>query len=167
MLVNRAANSDTFKVTTPSDTQIEMTRLFDAPKKLVFEVLTRPEHVRRWWGNMCDEVKMTVCEIDFRVGGKWRFVTAGGDGETAFNGVYEEIAPYDRFVHTEIFEMFPDNGSLVSNVLTEEQGKTRLTVVSTYESKEVRDMVLSSGMEVGAAAGYDHVERLSAELTAR
>ena len=109
MAVSRVANSDTFKVSTPSDTEIRMTRLFDAPRQLVFEAMTKPEHVRKWWGCISDGHRVTVCEIDLRVGGKWRFVHAGPEGEyPAFYGEYKEIDAPGRLVYTEIFEPYPD-----------------------------------------------------------
>ena len=91
MIASHAANKDTFKVTTPSDREIVMTRLFNAPRHLVFEAMSKPEHVRRWWGNLGDGYSVPVCEIDFRVGGKWRFVNRHPKGEAAFYGVYREI----------------------------------------------------------------------------
>ena len=103
MPVSSAANSRTFKVTTPSDTDIVMTRVFDAPRHLVFEALTKPEHVRRWWGILDDKHSVPVCEIDLRVGGAWRFVGRGPDGDIpAFYGEYREITPPERLVNTEI-----------------------------------------------------------------
>ena len=90
---SRAANSDSFKVTTPSDQEICMTRLFDAPRELVFEAMTRPEHVRQWWGRLGEGYSVPVCEIDLRVGGKWRFVNRHPQGEVAFHGEYREISP--------------------------------------------------------------------------
>jgi uncharacterized protein YndB with AHSA1/START domain len=167
MVVNRAANSHTFKVSTPSDREIQMTRLFDAPRELVFETLTRPEHVRRWWGILDENHSCPVCEIDLRPGGAWRFVGRGPQGEVAFYGVYREIQPPERIVYTEIFEAYPDTESLVTNVLTDENGKTRLTVIASYPSLEVRDMVLKSGMEHGAAIGYDLIEKVAGELRHR
>jgi uncharacterized protein YndB with AHSA1/START domain len=105
--VSRAANSETFKLTTPSDREITITRLFDAPRKPVFDAMTIPEHVRRWWGILDDRYSVTVCEIDLRVGGAWRFVGRGPEGQVpAFYGVYREIAPPERLVYTEIFEPF-------------------------------------------------------------
>ncbi len=80
MPVSQAANSETFKVTTPSDCEIRLTRLFDAPRELVFEAMTRPEHVRQWWGVISDKHSVTVCEIDLRPGGAWRFVGSGPEG---------------------------------------------------------------------------------------
>src|SRR4051812_22434060 len=104
-----AANSDSFKVTTPSDQEIRLTRLFDAPRPLVFEAMTRPEHVKQWWGRLGEGYSVPVCEVDLRVGGKWRFVNRHPRGEAAFHGEYREINPPSRVVFTEIFEDFPDS----------------------------------------------------------
>jgi uncharacterized protein YndB with AHSA1/START domain len=164
MAVSSAANSDTFKTTTPSDREIVLTRLFDAPRQLVFDAMSKPEHVRRWWGRLDDRHSVTVCEIDLRVGGRWRFVGRGPHGEYAFHGVYREIAAPERVVFTEIFEPFPDVESVVTSVLTEEGRKTRLTVTALYPSLEVRDSVLKTGMERGAAISYDRLEDLVKEL---
>jgi uncharacterized protein YndB with AHSA1/START domain len=164
MVGSRAPNSDTFEVTTPSDHEIRMTRLFDAPRRLVFEAMTKPEHVRQWWGRLGEGYSVPVCEIDFRVGGAWRFVNRHPKGEAAFHGEYREIAPPSRVVFTEIFEEFPDAVSVVTAELTEEHGKTRLTATVRYPSLEVRDIVLKSGMDKGAAISYDRLEDLVAEL---
>ena len=164
MAVRTAANSDTFKVTTPSDREIRMTRLFDAPRRLVFEAMSKPEHVRRWWGCLTDEHSVTVCEIDLRPGGAWRFVGRGPKGEYAFYGVYREVQAPERVVFTEIYEPFPDAESVVTSVLTEENGKTRLIVTAQYPSLEVRDMVIGTGMAKGAAISYDRLEDLVIEL---
>jgi uncharacterized protein YndB with AHSA1/START domain len=165
MPVSRAANSDSYKVTTPSDREIRLTRLFDAPRQLVFDALTKPEHVKRWWGVLDDKHSVAACEIDLRPGGAWRFVGRGPEGDyPAFYGVYREILPPERLVYTEIFEPYPDGGSLVVTDLTEEDGKTRMTVTATYESLEVRDMVLKTGMETGAGISYDRLEDLVGEL---
>jgi uncharacterized protein YndB with AHSA1/START domain len=164
MVVSSAANSRSFTVTTPSDQEIRMTRLFDAPRHLVFEAMTRPEHVRRWWGCLGDGYSVPVCEIDFRPGGRWRFVNRHPKGEAAFHGEYQEIAPPSRVVFTEIFEEFPDTVSVVTAELSEENGKTRLTATVRYPSKEVRDMVIATGMSGGAAISYDRLEDLVAEL---
>ena len=160
MLASRAANSDSFTVSTPADTDITLSRLFDAPKELVFEAMTKPEHVRHWWGNLGEGYSVPVCEIDFRVGGKWRFVNKHPNGEAAFHGEYLEIVPGSRVKFTEIFEEFPDSVSYVTAELTDENGKTRLSANCRYESKEVRDMVIASGMARGAAASYDRLEDL-------
>jgi len=164
MAVGSVANSDSFKATTPSDREIVLTRLFDAPRGLVFEAMSKPEHVRRWWGILDDRYSVTVCEIDLRVGGAWRFVGRGPRGEFGFHGVYREIAAPHRVVFTEIFDPFPDVESVVTSVMTEEHGKTRLTVTVLYPSPEVRDSVLNTGMARGAAISYDRLEDLVREL---
>jgi uncharacterized protein YndB with AHSA1/START domain len=164
MAVKTAANSSTFQVSTPSDREIRMTRLFDAPRRLVFEAMSKPEHVRRWWGILNDEHSVTVCEIDLRPGGAWRFVGRGPKGEYAFYGVYREVNAPERVVFTEIYAPFPDGESVVTSVLTEENGKTRLTVTASYPSLEVRDMVIGTGMAKGAAISYDRLEDLVIEL---
>ena len=164
MVVSSAANRDSFKVTTPSNEEIQLTRLFDAPRHLVFEAMTKPEHVKRWWGCLGDDYTVPVCEIDLRPGGKWRFVNRHPNGEVAFYGEYREITPPSRVVFTEIFEQFPDTVSVVTAELTEEGGKTRLTATVRYPSLEVRDMVISTGMAKGAGISYDRLEDLVAEL---
>ena len=164
MAASRVLNSDTFKTTTPSDREITLTRLFDAPRHLVFEAMTKPEHVRRWWGALDNRYSVIVCEIDLRPGGAWRYVGRGPKGEFAFRGVYREIAAPGRLVYTEIYEPFPDGESVVTQVLTEEGGKTRLTLTAEYPSKDVRDTVLKTGMEKGAAVSYDRLEDILHEL---
>jgi uncharacterized protein YndB with AHSA1/START domain len=164
MAVSTAANSNSFRATTPSDCEITLTRLFDAPRHLVWEAMSKPEHVKRWWGALDDRHSMIVCEIDFRVGGAWRFVGRGPSGEYGFHGMYHEIDVPERVVFTEIYDPFPDDGSLVTSVLTEEGGKTRLTVTSQYRTREVRDFVINTGMEKGAAISYDRLEDLVIEL---
>jgi uncharacterized protein YndB with AHSA1/START domain len=164
MIGSHAANSDTFKVTTPSDEEIVLSRLFDAPPQMVFEVMSRPEHVRRWWGQLGEGYSVPVCEIDLRVGGKWRFVNRHPKGEVTFYGEYREIDPPGRLVFTEIFADYPDTVSVVTSVLTEEKGKTRLTATVRYPSKEVRDIVIGTGMAKGAATSYDRLEDLLVHL---
>ena len=164
MVVSSAANSSTFTVTMPSDQEIRMTRLFGAPRRLVFEAMTKPEHVKRWWGCLGEGYSVPVCEIDLRVGGRWRFVNRHPKGEAAFHGEYREITPPTRLVFTEIFEDFPDTVSVVSTDLIDEDGKTRMIATVRYPSKEVRDMVVASGMSTGAGISYDRLEDLVAEL---
>jgi uncharacterized protein YndB with AHSA1/START domain len=159
-----SANRDSFLVTTPTDEEIVMTRLFDAPRQLVFEAMTKPEHVKRWWGCLGEGYSVPVCEIDLRVGGTWRFVNRHPHGEAAFHGEYREIAPPGRLVFTEIFEDFPDSVSVVTTVLTEEGAKTRMIATVRYPSREVRDVVLSTGMSTGAGLSYDRLEDLVAAL---
>ena len=164
MSVSSAANSDTFEVSTPSDQEIRITRMFDAPRHLVFEAMTRPEHVKQWWGRLGEGYSVPVCEIDLRPGGAWRFVNRHPKGEAVFYGVYREIAAPERLVFTEIYEPFPDAESVVSSVFTEENGKTHMTVTVLYPSAEVRDMVIKTGMAKGAAISYDRLEDLVREL---
>jgi uncharacterized protein YndB with AHSA1/START domain len=141
-----------------------MTRLFDAPRQLVFEAMTKPEHVKEWWGRLGDGYSVPVCEIELRVGGKWRFVNRHPQGEAAFHGEYREITPHSRLVFTEIFEEFPDTVSVVTTVFAEEGGKTRMTATVRYPSPEVRDIVLSTGMARGAGVSYDRLEDLVRSL---
>jgi len=165
MPVGSVANSESFRMTTPSDLEIRLTRLFDAPRALVFEAMHTPEHVKQWWGCLAQGYSVPVCEIDLRPGGTWRFVNRLPNGkEVAFHGVYREIARPERVVNTEIFEEYPDVESLVTTVLTEERGKTRLTVTARYPSPEVREIVLKSGMDRGAALSYDRLEEVAAAL---
>ena len=164
MIGSSTANSDTYVVTTPSDTEIRLTRLFNAPRELVFEAMSKPEHVKQWWGRLGEGYSVPVCEIDLRVGGKWRFVNRHPKGEAAFRGEYLELDPPGRIVFTEIFEDFPDGISYVTSELTEENGKTRLTATVRYPSREVRDFVMSTGMAKGAGVSYDRLEDLVAEL---
>jgi uncharacterized protein YndB with AHSA1/START domain len=167
MAIGSIANSGTFAVSTPSEREIRMTRLFDAPRNLVFEVMSKPEHIKRWWGNIGDGYSVPVCEIDFRPGGAWRYVNRTPKGQlVTFYGVYREIVPPERMVFTEIYEPYPDSESVVTAVLVEENGKTRFTLTALYPSVEVRDMVLKSGMERGAAISYDRLEEVATELIA-
>ena len=164
MAVSTVANSHTFEVTTPSDREIRMTRLFDAPRHLLFEAMSKPEHIKRWWGCLGEGYSVPVCEVDLRPGGAWRFVNRHPHGEAEFYGVYREITPPERVVFTEIFAEFPDAESVVTSVLTEESGKTRLTVSCVYPSVEVRDAVIASGMAKGAAISYDRLDDVAREL---
>src|SRR5258705_4907527 len=102
MAVSRAANSETFQATTPSDREIRLTRLFDAPRHLVFEAMSKPEHIRQWWGNLDEGYSVPICEVDLRPGGKWRFVNRTPTRQlAAFYGVYRHVAATERAVFTE------------------------------------------------------------------
>ena len=165
MHASAAALSHTFRCTTPSDSEITLTRLFDAPRDLVWAAMTRPEHISRWWGILGDGYSVPVCEMDLRVGGRWRFQGRGPEGDyPAFYGEVKELEPPSRIVYTEIFEPFPDGGSLVTSTLEEEDGRTRLTVTARYDSRATRDMVLQTGMEKGAATSYDRLEEVARSL---
>jgi uncharacterized protein YndB with AHSA1/START domain len=136
-------------VTLPTDEEILITREFDAPPSLVYRAWTEPELVRRWWS---PRGEMTVCEIDLRVGSAWRYVLALRDGtEVAFNGEFREIVPDERLVHTEIYEGAPVQGEPPINIVTfdESDEGTRLEILVQCGSKEVRDMIATSGMEEG------------------
>ena len=150
-------------VTTPSDREIVLTRVFGAPRRLVFEAMTKPEHVQRWLLGP-PEWSMVVCEIDLKVGGGFRYVWSKTDGtEMGMRGVYREIVATERVVNTECFEFGcePQSGEqLVTGVLTEEQGQTTLTCTVLYPSKEARDATIASGMERGVAASYQRLEEL-------
>ena len=149
------------EITTPSDTEIAMTRAFDAPRALVWEMFTRPEHVRQWWG--CKHLEVTTCEIDLRVGGAYRYVgRMPGGHDVPFRGVYREIAAPERLVHTEIYDVpeARDHESVVTTTFTEKAGKTTVHSVTRYDSKTTRDIVLGSGMESGVASGYDRIDEL-------
>jgi uncharacterized protein YndB with AHSA1/START domain len=167
MLASSTANRDTFTVSTPSDQEIRMTRRFNAPRQLVFEAMTRPEHVARWWGCLGEGYSVPVCEIDLRVGGRWRFVNRHPKGEAAFHGEYLEIEPPARLVFTEIFEEYPDSPSVVTTELLEDSDGTRLIATARYPSIAVRDIVLGTGMAQGAATSYDRLEDLVGELGRR
>jgi uncharacterized protein YndB with AHSA1/START domain len=149
-------------VTTPSDREIVLTRVFDAPRALVFEAHTTCEHIRRWWGrgNPLD------CEIDLRPGGRWRFVEHAPDGtDHGFRGEYREIVAPERIVQTFEYEGWPGKVSVETLVLEEHDGKTTLTVTSVFDSVEDRDGMLQSGMETGASESMDALAELLAELT--
>ena len=150
-------------LTMPSDLEVVMTREFNAPRHLVFDALTKPEHIRRWWG--LHEDTMTVCEVDLRVGGKWRYATQSPDGsEVAFSGVFREIIPPDRLVHTEGYEAMPGTEYVVTTTLTEVNGKTTLRSHLLYQAKEHRDGHVASGMEYGANESYDRLEGVLQKL---
>jgi uncharacterized protein YndB with AHSA1/START domain len=166
-MIGRAVKSDTFVVTTPSDAEIRLTRLFDAPPELVYEAMTRPEHVRQWWGRLGDGYSVPVCEIDLRVGGRWRFVNQHPKGTAEFYGEYHELDPPRRVVFTEIFADFPDAESVVTSQLTAEGSKTRLTATIRYPSQQIRDIVMGTGMAQGAGISYDRLEDVLAELQSR
>jgi uncharacterized protein YndB with AHSA1/START domain len=161
-------SSGTATVTLPTDEQILIRREFDAPKHLVFKAYTTPELVRRWWH--AKRGKMTVTEIDLRVGGKWRSAMITDDGvEVAFHGEYREIVPNERIVSTEVFEGAPqgggdEQGTLNTATFTEADGRTTLTILVQAPSKEVRDAIVESGMEAGMQDAFDLLEDVAVSL---
>src|SRR5437867_10576198 len=155
-------NTGTLKVTTPADREIVLTRVFDAPRRLVFDAFTRPELLKRWFGPR--GWSLVVCEVDLKVGGGFRFMLRGPDGaDLGMCGVYREILPPERSVHMESFDDYPGE-SQVTAVFVEQGGKTTLTATVRYPSQEVRDAVIKSGMEHGAAESYDKLAELLASL---
>jgi uncharacterized protein YndB with AHSA1/START domain len=158
--------SGTAKLTLPADNQILITREFDAPKHLVYKAYTTPELVRRWWHAKRGE--MTICEIDLRVGGTWRYVMVTGDGfEVGFHGEYREIVPNERIVSTEVYEGIPDaeaHAALDTLTLTEENGRTTLTILVQHRSKQDRDAQIASGMEDGLQDALDLLEQVAVSL---
>ena len=155
-------NPGNLKLTTRGDRQIVITRAFDAPRKLVFDALTKPELVKQWLLGP-DGWSMPVCEIDLKVGGKYRYVwRRDKDGtEMGMGGVYREIVVPDRLVATERFDHSWYPGEAVGTfVLVEQGGKTTLTQTILYESREARDGVLKSQMEKGVVASYDRLAKL-------
>jgi uncharacterized protein YndB with AHSA1/START domain len=162
-------SSGTASVTTPTDTQILITREFDAPKHLVYKAYTTPELIKRWWSAKRGAV--TVCEVDLRVGGTWRYVMVTDDGfEVAFNGEYREIVPNEKLVSTETYEGAPvpegEEPPATLNTLTleEHDGKTTMTILVDAPSKEVRDAIIESGMEGGLQDGLDLLEEIVVAL---
>ena len=168
MIAGSAANSESFKVSTPSDHEIRMTRVFDAPRQLVFEAMTKPEHVKQWWGRLGEGYSVPVCEVDLRVGGKWRFVNRHPKGEAAFHGEYREIEPDERIVSTEIFEGMPEGlpeeVSVNTATFTEEDGRTTLTLLIQAANKTSRDAIIESGMEDGLQDALDLLEETAQSI---
>ena len=157
----------TLKLTTSGDRELVMTRVFDAPRQLVYDAHTKPDLVRRWllgppgWS-------MPVCEMDVRVGGTYRWVwRKDKDGTTmGMGGVYREVRAPERLVSTEKFdEAWYPGESLNTLVLVEQGGRTTLTQTMRYESREARDAVIKSGMEKGVTASYDRLDDLLASTS--
>jgi uncharacterized protein YndB with AHSA1/START domain len=149
-------------ITLPSDTEILITRVFEAPADLIFKALTTPELVQRWWGFETSE--WLVCEIDLRVGGQWRFVTRDGGMEIGFHGEYRELTAPHRIVQTEIYEgapdPYPNDAALNTLTLTEADGVTTMTTLVQVPTQEIRDGILASGMESGLQVSYNRLEDL-------
>lgn len=153
-------NSGTFDITAHGDREIVVTRVFDAPRRLVFDAYTKPELVKRWLLGP-EGWSMPVCEIDLREGGKYRYVWRNdADGqEMGMGGIYREVVPQDRIVATEKFdEAWYPGEALDTITLTEQDGKTTLRQTILYNSRETRDAVLKSPMQHGMAASYDRLE---------
>jgi uncharacterized protein YndB with AHSA1/START domain len=156
-------SSRTAKVTLPADDQVLITREFDAPRHLVYKAWTTPELVGRWWHANRGEVKSI--EIDLRVGGGWRYAMETPDGlEVAFHGEYRELVADERIVSTEVYEGFPDGEAVDTLTLSEENGRTTLTILVQHTSREHRDAHIESGMEDGLQDALDLLEQVAASL---
>ncbi len=155
----------TLTIALPSEKEVILRRVFNAPRELVFKAMTEPEHIRKWWGPR--EFELKECEMDFRVGGAWRFVQRKSDGtEHPFRGEYLEIVAPERVVQTFIYDVdgirdFPMTEHMT---LTEQDGKTTLTTRVVHGSQQARDGYLSSGMEWGATESMDRLEELVASM---
>jgi uncharacterized protein YndB with AHSA1/START domain len=157
-------------VTLQGDREIVVTRKFDAPAELIWKAWNTPELVKRWWGFPTSQWQ--VCEIDLRVGGRWRYVIREGEMEVGFHGVYQELDRPRRLVSTEVYEGFsggPDSdaGAALNTItLEEEGGVTTMTTLVRHEQPEHRDAHIGSGMESGLQVSYDRMEDVVRELGA-
>lgn len=149
---------------TTDGAEMVITRTFPATAELVFEAMTNPEHIRKWWG--AGHGTMTTCEVDLREGGAWHFAqTAGSTGdEVSFSGHYKTIDRPDRLVHTERFDNIDSPYSVIDTTYTEDAGMTTLRATITYDSPETVQAVLDSGMESGMQASYDAIDDVLLEL---
>ena len=156
------------QISTPSDRELAMTRVFDAPRSMVFDAWTKPELLKRWLG-VFGSWTFAVCEVDLRVGGKYRFVWRGKDGnEMAMGGVYREIVRPERIVCTEKFDdPWYEGDAIDTTTFVERVGKTTMTTTVLYGSKEIRDAVLKSPMESGVAKSYNKLAEVLAAIPAR
>jgi uncharacterized protein YndB with AHSA1/START domain len=161
-------NVGKLQISTPSDRELAMTRVFDAPRSLVFDAWTKPELLKRWLG-VRGGWTFAVCEVDLKVGGSYRFVWRGpGGAEMGMGGVYREIVRPERLVATEKFdEAWYEGEALVTTTFIEQGGKTTATTTVRYASREVRDAVLKSPMERGVAESYDKLDEVLASTPAR
>jgi uncharacterized protein YndB with AHSA1/START domain len=163
--------SGTTAITTPTDEQILITRELAAPPALVYRAWTTPELVKRWWSGGHGPV--TVAEIDLRIGGTWRYVIAGDGYEVAFHGEYREIVPGERLVYTEVFEGAPAAPDIPASeppldIVTfapSASGGTTLTMLVECHTKELRDVILESGMEAGVQGQMEALEAVARSLT--
>lgn len=159
------ANNGTAVVTLPTDTQILITRDFDAPPHLVYQAWTTPELIKRWWSAKRGAV--TVADVDLRVGGMWRWVMVTEDGfEVAFHGEYRELIPNERIVCTEVYEGFPEADAEAVNTMTftAKDGRTSLSILVQHKNQEHRDAHINSGMEAGMQDAMDLLEQVAISL---
>lgn len=148
-------------LTLPSDTEIRMSRVFNAPRDRVWEAISKPEHIKRWWGRGHD-LDVT---LDFRPGGTYRFVEHAPDGnDYAFRGEIREVVPMERVVQTFEFEGMPGHVAVETMTLEQRDGRTIFTTTSRFGSRQERDSALDTGMEVGAAESYNALDALLATM---
>jgi uncharacterized protein YndB with AHSA1/START domain len=160
------ASGNKLEVTPQGEKEIHMTRVFDAPRDLVFEAHSSCEHMSNWWGPRKYEV--ASCEIDFRPGGAWRIVhRADGEEDQGFHGEFREIVPPEKIVWTFEWEGLPGHVSVETLTLEERDGKTLVTAHSVFDTAEDRDGMIQSGMETGAAESYDRLDEYLEKLKAR
>ena len=158
-----ATSSSSLTLTLPSEREIRTSRIFDAPRDLVFKAMTDPNLIPRWWGPR--GVTTAVDKVEVRPGGAWRFVSRGAGGDQdAFRGVFREIVPPERIVQTFEWEGLPGHISVDTSVFEEIDGKTRLTTTSLFDSVEDRDGMLKAGMETGLRETLDRFAELLLEL---
>jgi uncharacterized protein YndB with AHSA1/START domain len=162
-------SSRSARLTLPTDEQILIEREFDAPSRLVWKSLSTPDLVRRWWH--ANRGEMTVCEIDFRVGGKWRYVMVTPDGtEVGFHGEFLDIVPETRVTSRELYEGIPEGVSeadattVNTATLTEVDGRTKLSILVHAANKTSRDAIVASGMEDGLQDALDLLETTAVSL---
>ena len=164
-MLAKATSKRAAVVTLPTDTQILITREFNAPKHLVYKAWTTPELIKRWWS--ANRGRVTVAEVDLRVGGRWRWVMVTDHGyEVAFHGEYREIVPDERIVYTEMFEGMPEGAALVTMTLTEHEGRTWMALLAQHENQAHRDAHINSGMEAGMQDAMDLLEQVAGSLEA-
>ena len=157
-------HSNKATVTLPSDTEILITREFDAPRHLVYRVWTTPELIKRWWSGKRGTV--TLAAVDLRVGGKWRYVmVTESQVEVAFHGEFSEIVSDTKLVNTEVFEGYPDAGAVNVITFSESNGRTTLRCLVQHTSKAHRDMHVQSGMEAGMQESMDALEQVAQSLS--
>jgi uncharacterized protein YndB with AHSA1/START domain len=159
----------TLQITTPTDREIVMSRVFNAPRSLVFEAMADPELLPQWLSGP-PGWSMIECENDLKVGGSFRYLWRGPDGaEMTMRGVYHEVVPPQRVVRTESIELGDTllGEQLATATYSENEGKTTFSVTLRYASKEDRDATIASGMERGVATSYDAFEKLLVSAQAR
>lgn len=156
--------AESLQVTAPSDTELALVRRFDAPRHLVFDAMTKPELLKRWFG--ARGWHLIEAEVDLRVGGSWRFVSRGPGGEPmGHGGIYQEVARPDRLVYTERYDdQWVEGETLVTAVFVEVDEQTTVTTTLRYPSREVRDTAVASPMERGVGESYARLDAVLAEI---